>query len=137
MAKIKPYMLRWYPELLLVEQDGLRHELLKRATRKSRLVLWVSLGILVGVVVSMILRWAVVDPYLPVSGSLAQAIMMPLIAYPLIWVWGRSGIRQALRNELHSIGRSVCIHCGYDTRKLTENRCPECGHEFEPIETKP
>ena len=25
-----------------------------------------------------------------------------------------------------------CVHCGYDLRGLAENRCPECGHDFDP-----
>lgn len=137
MAKIKPYTLRWYPELLLVEQASLRHELLKRARRKSKIALWISLAVLVAGAVSLTLRWTMLDSFSPMSGSLAQGLMMVLIGYPLGWVWSRSGIRRALRRELHSIGRSVCLHCGYDTRNLPENRCPECGKELEPIETKP
>ena len=26
----------------------------------------------------------------------------------------------------------VCKKCGYDLRGLTEHRCPECGHAFDP-----
>jgi len=28
-----------------------------------------------------------------------------------------------------------CIKCGYDLRKLSEHRCPECGTEFNPSVT--
>jgi hypothetical protein len=27
-----------------------------------------------------------------------------------------------------------CLHCQYDLRGQPENRCPECGFEFDPVE---
>lgn len=27
-----------------------------------------------------------------------------------------------------------CLYCGYDLRGQTENRCSECGFEFDPVE---
>ena len=30
-----------------------------------------------------------------------------------------------------------CVHCGYDLRGLSENRCPECGQAFDPGDPPP
>jgi hypothetical protein len=29
-----------------------------------------------------------------------------------------------------------CLSCHYDLRKLSEHRCPECGREFDPSDSK-
>ena len=29
-----------------------------------------------------------------------------------------------------------CQHCGYQLRGLPEERCPECGHGFDPFERR-
>ncbi len=138
MAKIKPYMLRWYPELQLVKQDLARRELLKRANRKAYLTFWGVHAWLFAMVVSLILHWTITENYLhPVGAAFTTILVVPFIAVPLTYRWARSGIRRSLRNELRSMGHSICVPCGYDTRGLTEERCPECGKEFEPVEPKP
>jgi hypothetical protein len=40
--------------------------------------------------------------------------------------------RRFLRKLLREEGVIICLHCGYDLRGLTEGRCPECGHSFDP-----
>jgi len=59
-----------------------------------------------------------------------------VVFYPSVCLWmRRRRIRIELRRQLVDRGIPICIHCGYDTRRLPENRCPECGKAFEPVET--
>ena len=37
-----------------------------------------------------------------------------------------------LRALLNEQGIATCMKCGYDLRGCTENRCSECGTEFQP-----
>jgi len=61
-----------------------------------------------------------------------------VVFYPSVCLWlRRQRIRVDLRRQLAERGIPICIQCGYDTRGLTEHRCPECGTPFEPIEPKP
>jgi len=68
-----------------------------------------------------------------------NAIFWPtVVLFPSACLWlRRRHIRLALRRQLVDGGIPICLHCGYDTRNLPENRCPECGTEFAPIAQKP
>ena len=44
----------------------------------------------------------------------------------------RAARRASARRLTALQAEGICIHCGYDLRGLTENRCPECGRPFGP-----
>lgn len=56
--------------------------------------------------------------WVPVVGLLASPIMV-VFRGPLRMRWRRQ--------------RGLCIHCGYDARKLPSPRCPECGRPTTPV----
>jgi len=74
-------------------------------------------------------------------GSLwvGNAIFWPtVVLFPSACLWLlRRRVRFALRRQLVERGVPICLHCGYDTRDLPENRCPECGTACTPIKPKP
>ena len=49
------------------------------------------------------------------------------------------GLLLALHRAIVAAGRlrGRCDECGYDLRGLSSIRCPECGHPFEPGDSKP
>jgi len=125
-------MFRWYPELLLFgdEEAGLR------ALQ--------SCGV---PAVGIVFKYMIVVAGAVFLHDLAIAPVFGLPNYVTIFVAvtlftgyyqfsSIRRIRRALRRELLKRGTPVCLYCGYDTRNLPENRCPECGTPFEPVEPR-
>src|SRR5271169_6952819 len=42
----------------------------------------------------------------------------------------------AMASGLYPPGATFCKHCDYCLHALTVNRCPECGHDFDPADPK-
>lgn len=70
-------------------------------------------------------------PYKPIWFGLAfNWIFFALLFFILIPPYGPRIARDLWRRH-----RRRCVHCAYDLRGLTTNRCPECGH-FAPRQRK-
>lgn len=67
------------------------------------------------------LNWSPGEAYPPFAlmGGVYTLAMVPLS------LWLASRIPREAQPD-------ACVHCGYLLYGLTEPRCPECGHEFDP-----
>lgn len=94
-------------------------------------VLWI---VPIAVVIVLLTEFLLVPRDLTWVGN---ALFWPTVVFfPSVCLWlRRRRVRLALRRELVDRGIPICLHCGYDTRDLPENRCPECGQAFEPIDS--
>lgn len=121
-----------YPELRRVKDANERNAILSAVRRRwpdLSFLLWIAI-LLVATVI--FLRWYGLAGWGGFVGSMAGGLVLPIS-----YLRRRKCDRVAIRWKLVERGIPICISCGYDTRNLPENRCPECGKEFEPIESKP
>lgn len=60
---------------------------------------------------------------------MSKGVMLFII--PLQHIHYKKWSQKYLRMYLNNHGVYICMNCGYDLRGMTEQRCPECGTEFE------
>ena len=62
----------------------------------------------------------------------ANFALLALSALCFVWLGGIAmlALREQHREQLRQMS-NLCTHCGYPRTGLTENRCPECGIEFD------
>src|SRR5437870_3128214 len=89
------------------------------------LALWFGLAPML----SMLLRWRSLIPGRDYSHLIA-GILMPMTLVPAFWYFHRA-ITHNLRVQLNQLGMPTCMHCGYDLRACTDDRCSECGLHFQ------
>ncbi len=134
--KSEPLPIGWrhlYPELIRWGIDGQRRRALKPGHRDAFRQRWGTATCfwIIGVAVIK----SVIDGADYISGSaLVRAILMPVVGcttFAVVFIayrlWQRQRVRTSLRRQLVSIGRLVCIHCGYNLTGNVSGRCPECG----------
>lgn len=66
------------------------------------------------------------------SNLLGQNLVSATLIYGGVFIGAAVGARRG-RKRLPQPGH--CTRCRYDLRGLPENRCPECGTEFDPATT--
>ncbi|UCE59492.1 MAG: hypothetical protein JSU63_18865 [Phycisphaerales bacterium] len=132
---LRPWHTSWFPELLRIESDSDRKDVLKKASKRVTygagyylaFVAVVLCGVLVArVVQSACSRWGALPGYL--AGT-ASALACGA-AGGLLFLSAREKISRNIRLELVARGMPVCIECGYDLTGNESGVCPECG---EPV----
>ncbi len=116
---------RWFPELERFSEPE-RRKALRGATPYGLLLTWVVVFVSLSWCAIPILKWLQRSGgTIPLVLGLAATWSTPVLL--AVWVV-RNPIRRGLRRQLATNGLPICVQCGYDTRELTEPRCPECGH---------
>jgi len=129
---------KWYPELLRFPSTD-EARLAERAWWRGLTMsprFWVFMVVYtVGLVFAAAAAMLLIRRYVPMSPSLQGGLVGGLVGgcfgTVTAWTWRRA-CRRFLRERLVEQGVPICNPCGYDLRRLTEPRCPECGAGFAP-----
>ena len=131
--KTIPTVTLWlFPELRRLEDDRTQKAVLRSVPSRH---VWIPF-VLPSVVI-LILLFAPIHYSEWRTGMMLAGLFAGVAPFGIAIMFARPKMRRAIRRELVRRGIPICVHCGYDTRNLTENRCPECGKGFDPIEAKP
>lgn len=127
LTNVSKSELRLYPELARIEDDDTRYTVHARA--KAQRLGWFEwvCAIVMFALIPFMVRGDLFPFWLPAVGTLLVILLSRL--------WYRDRVRRQIRAAMCRAGIPICVHCGYDTRGLTENRCPECGKTFESVQS--
>ncbi len=136
---------RLYPELLLLDTNAERKQVLREAQANmlaategplhrrgyaAAAIILISVSL---VVTQYLVRRIGEDLSLlgaRLVGVVGYGLAAALVVMAIQRLWYKP-LRDQLRRELIARGIPVCLHCGYNLTGLTEPRCPECGQPFE------
>lgn len=119
------------------ERDAARWHVWRRLFRSAHY--WLLCAAVVAVMIPLFLggMWLATWTRLRVGSGIPQFETLFLTAYGAVcvaifsvagmWPLRRMVLRE-LRGYLNSRQIPVCVHCGYDLRGNSSDRCPECGH---------
>jgi len=130
----------WFPELRRVDGRSERATLLRAAYRP---VVWSwrywAIAVLLQAAFQAAFRISVrvAVGWLGVPGTVAHWDLVGIGlgggAGGVMTLWFfRARIVRNVRLLLLDRGEPICVTCGYDVRRLSEPRCPECGARFDP-----
>ena len=126
-----------FPELLLLDRNAERKQLLRDAKRKMKHRGWYAAAVCVGVIGSVLAPQYFerrIGAYFSVSrtrlfGILVTGLAVAAVVWAIQRLWYKP-LRDQVRRELIARGIPVCLRCGYNLTGLSEPRCPECGEPF-------